>query len=56
MKKKDQIVLVASNAGTATAPAWLLNLQANPNLTVDIEGDIWQMKSHVAPAEEKAEF
>ena len=53
---KDQIVLVASNAGTPTDPAWLLNIQANPEVSVDVRGKIRQMRGHVASAEEKARF
>jgi len=53
---KDQIVLVASNAGTAKDPAWLLNLQTNPEVSVNVQGKIRQMKGHVASTEEKARF
>jgi deazaflavin-dependent oxidoreductase (nitroreductase family) len=52
----DRIVIVASNAGTAKDPAWLLNLQANPNVSIDVKGDIRQMKAHIASDAEKAEL
>ena len=56
MKIKEQIVVVASNAGTPTDPAWLLNIQANPNVSISVLGQITQMKAHVASSEEKAEL
>ena len=49
-------MLVASNAGTPTDPAWLLNIQANPEVSVDVRGKIRQMRGHVASPEEKARF
>ena len=49
-------MLVASNAGIAKDPAWLLNIQTNPEVSVNVQGKIRQMKSHVASAEEKARF
>jgi deazaflavin-dependent oxidoreductase (nitroreductase family) len=54
LETDDQIVLVASNAGTTTDPAWLLNLQAQPNVSIDVRGHIRKMTAHVASAEEKA--
>jgi deazaflavin-dependent oxidoreductase (nitroreductase family) len=45
---------VASNAGTATDPSWLLNLCAQPLVTVNVQGQVRHMKSHVASPEEKA--
>jgi len=47
-------VLVASNAGTARDPAWLLNLRANPHVQVEVRGHKQQMLAHVASPEEKA--
>ena len=52
----NQIVLVASNAGTAGDPAWLLNIKADPNVSVDVQGKIRQMKGHIGSAEEKAKL
>ena len=36
MADGERVVLVASNAGTASDPAWLLNLRANPAVQVKI--------------------
>jgi deazaflavin-dependent oxidoreductase (nitroreductase family) len=55
MESNHQLVLVASNAGTAKDPAWLLNIQAQPNVSVDMHGRTRKMEAHVASAEEKAE-
>ena len=48
-----RFVLVASNAGTSRDPAWLLNLQANPEVTVEVRGRKLSMLAHVASPEEK---
>lgn len=50
------IILVASNAGTATDPAWLLNLRTNPNVSVDVHGEVREMIARMASTEEKAEL
>jgi deazaflavin-dependent oxidoreductase (nitroreductase family) len=49
-------VLVASNAGTSKDPAWLLNLRANPEVTVEARGRKRKMLAHVASDEEKEEL
>ena len=56
LESKDRFVLVASNAGTATDPAWLFNILANPIVSADVRGEIRAMKAHVASANEKAMF
>lgn len=54
LESNGQLVIVASNAGTATDPNWLLNLCAHPIVTINVRGHIRQMKGHVASPEEKA--
>ena len=56
LQSDEQILLVASNAGTASDPAWLLNILANPLVTVDVQGETRRMVAHVASEEEKARF
>lgn len=34
----NRYAIVASNGGTATHPAWRLNLQANPEATIEADG------------------
>lgn len=52
----EQVLLVASNAGTERDPAWLLNLQANPQVTVSMNGTDKRMSGRVVPPEEKDEL
>ncbi len=52
----NQIVVVASNAGTAGDPAWLLNIQADPMVSIDSQGKTTKMRAHVASGEEKAKL
>jgi len=49
-------VLVASNGGSPENPLWLLNLQANPLVTVAERGNSQKMTSRIATAEEKAQL
>jgi deazaflavin-dependent oxidoreductase (nitroreductase family) len=37
-KDKDDYILVASNGGQNFHPAWYLNLQANPEVIIEVEG------------------
>ncbi len=36
LKDGEDVVVVASNGGTASHPAWWLNLQVNPEATVEV--------------------
>ena len=47
-------VIVASNGGTAKQPAWWLNLQANPEATVEVGGRKTNVRATEARGEEKA--
>ena len=47
-------VIVASNGGTATHPVWWLNLQADPEATVEIGGQKIHVRATEARGEEKA--
>lgn len=49
----DDLVLVASNGGVPKHPAWYLNLQANPNVEIEIKGDKKQVLARTASAEER---
>jgi deazaflavin-dependent oxidoreductase (nitroreductase family) len=51
----DTIVVVASRGGDDTHPAWLLNLQANPDVEVTMIGEAKRaMRARVATADERA--
>jgi F420H(2)-dependent quinone reductase len=49
----EDIVLVASNGGTATHPAWWLNLKANPVATVEVGNRRLRVRAREAGPEEK---
>jgi deazaflavin-dependent oxidoreductase (nitroreductase family) len=49
----DDYLVVASKGGTDAPPAWFLNLEANPSVTVQIKGDRFAATARVATAEEK---
>jgi F420H(2)-dependent quinone reductase len=47
-------VVVAANAGADKDPAWWLNLQANPEAVVEIEGQRHAVKARAASIDEHA--
>ncbi len=54
MADGDDLVVVPSNAGQQRAPAWWLNLQANPRAEVDFRGEHRVVRARRASAEEEA--
>ncbi len=52
----QRVVLVASKGGDDRNPAWFLNLQANPDVELTIDGETRPMKARVASPDEKAEL
>ena len=50
----DDYIVVASNGGTATDPAWLLNLRADERGTLRAQGKTWPVRAEVLTPEEKA--
>lgn len=56
VSEDDRIVLVASYGGDDRHPAWFLNLRANPDVEVTMEGRTRSMRARVATVEEKAEL
>lgn len=49
----DFYLLVASNAGAATHPAWYLNLREHPDVTVQVRAETFPARARTATAEEK---
>ena len=47
-------VVVASKGGAPAHPAWYLNLQANPEVHVQVKGDKFKAIAHTADAQERA--
>jgi deazaflavin-dependent oxidoreductase (nitroreductase family) len=55
IQEGETIVIVASRGGDPQHPAWFLNLQANPEVTVSLQGKPSRpMRARVATAEERA--
>ena len=38
LRDGEDLVIVASNGGSSTPPAWWLNLESNPETTVELKG------------------
>jgi deazaflavin-dependent oxidoreductase (nitroreductase family) len=49
-------VVVASKGGAPAHPAWYLNLQAKPEVRVQVKGDKFTALAHTADAEERAKL
>jgi deazaflavin-dependent oxidoreductase (nitroreductase family) len=47
-------VVVASKGGAPAHPAWYLNLEANPEVQLQVKGDKFKAIAHTANAEERA--
>ncbi len=45
--------IIASKGGAPEPPAWFVNLQANPDVKVQIKGDVFEARARVATPEEK---
>jgi len=50
----DDLILVASQGGMSKHPLWYLNLQANPDVTIQIGATTRAMRAHRVSDEEKA--
>ena len=51
-----KVVLVASYGGDDREPTWSLNLRANPDVEVTMDGATKPMRARIASSEEKAEL
>jgi deazaflavin-dependent oxidoreductase (nitroreductase family) len=52
----DRVVVVASKGGSARHPLWYRNLQANPDVEVQIGSEKRELRARTASAEEKDEL
>ncbi len=52
----ERLVVIGSNAGNQRAPAWALNLQANPDAEVELRGERRRVRARVAEGEERTEL
>jgi deazaflavin-dependent oxidoreductase (nitroreductase family) len=53
---EQRVILIASKGGDDRNPAWFLNLQANPDVELTVDGETKPMRARVASADEKAEL
>jgi deazaflavin-dependent oxidoreductase (nitroreductase family) len=49
----DRYVVVASKGGAAQHPGWYLNLQANPDVEVQVSSDVFRARARTASADER---
>jgi deazaflavin-dependent oxidoreductase (nitroreductase family) len=52
----DAYLVVASKGGAPEPPAWYVNLQADPDVEVQIKGDRFAARARTATAAEKPEL
>jgi F420H(2)-dependent quinone reductase len=52
----ERLVVIGSNAGHSRAPAWSLNLKANPDAEVEIGRRRRRVRARVAEGEERADL
>ena len=49
----DQLVVVGSKGGSDSPPAWLLNLEADPEVEIQVGTRRWRTRAEVASADER---
>jgi deazaflavin-dependent oxidoreductase (nitroreductase family) len=52
----ERLVVIGSNAGNVRAPAWALNLEANPDAGVELGRQRRQVRARIAEGEERADL
>lgn len=52
----DDVLVVASKGGAPDPPAWFLNLEADPEVEVQIKGERFRARARTATPEEKPEL
>ena len=56
LREGDRVIIAASRAGSEKHPMWYLNLKANPNITVQIKGDVLHLTAREATEQERSEY
>ena len=51
-KDGEKIVIIASKGGAPTHPSWFHNLRAHPDVTVEVRGERFKARAHLADGEE----
>jgi deazaflavin-dependent oxidoreductase (nitroreductase family) len=52
----DRLIVIGSNAGNESPPAWALNLSANPDAEVQVRGTRRRVRARIAEGEERDEL
>jgi F420H(2)-dependent quinone reductase len=52
----ERLIVIGSNAGHERAPAWSLNLEANPVADVELRGERRQVCARITEGEERTEL
>lgn len=52
----DDYVIVASKGGAPSHPSWFLNLEADPNVAVQVKDEVFQGRARVADGDERAKL
>ena len=52
----ERVVIVASQGGLPKHPEWYLNVRANPEVTLQVRGEVRRMSARTASDEERAEL
>ena len=52
----ERMVVIGSNAGNERAPAWALNLEANPDAKVQVRGTRRNVRARIVEGEERDEL
>jgi F420H(2)-dependent quinone reductase len=55
-RDRGDVIVVASNGGSHRPPAWLLNLQANPEVLIRLGRTVVRATARVATPEERAQL
>jgi deazaflavin-dependent oxidoreductase (nitroreductase family) len=55
-KSGDDYLIVASKGGADEPPAWYLNLEADPEVEVQVKGDVFKARARDATPDEKPEM
>lgn len=56
LRHGKNLIVIGSNAGNTRTPAWSLNLQANPDATVEVGRAKHAVRARVAEGQERAEL
>jgi deazaflavin-dependent oxidoreductase (nitroreductase family) len=56
LRDGERLVVIGSNAGNVRAPAWALNLEANPDAEVELGRERRAVRARIAAGDERAEL